>query len=186
MSRRVIWIVTAGAVVAIALVWLLTSSTRQAPLVQEEELLVAQPTPTPAPPQRITLFFTSIDGLLHPEIREVPLPEEPDARVRVVVQELLAGPTGELKPILPYPAKLRSVFVTPEGQAFVDLTEPPAPLTGSATELVLVYGVVNSVLLNTELSSVQILFGGREVRSLTGHLDLSRPLVLNKRFIGAS
>jgi hypothetical protein len=33
---------------------------------------------------------------------------------------------------------------------------------------------------------VQILFGGHEVKTLTGHVDLSRPLVLNKRFIAQS
>jgi hypothetical protein len=51
----------------------------------------------------------------------------------------------------------------------------------------LAYGVVNSIILNCpEVSAVQILFGGHEVDTLTGHLDLSRPLVLNKRFIAAS
>lgn len=185
MNRRIVWIVCAGAVVTIALAWLLTSSRTLAPEVHEEELMVAQPTPTPAPPQRITLFFAGNDGQLHPEIREVPLPEEPDARVRVVVEELLAGPKSKLAAIVPYEAELRTVFVTADGQAFVDLTAPPEPLTGSATELILAYGVVNSILLNTELSAVQLLFGGNEVPSLTGHLDLSRPLVLNKRFIGS-
>ncbi len=48
----------------------------------------------------------------------------------------------------------------------------------------LAYGTVNSVLLNCpELTSVQLLFSGTEVPSLTGHLDLSQPLSLNKRFI---
>ena len=36
------------------------------------------------------------------------------------------------------------------------------------------------------LSARAILFGGHEVPTLTGHLDLSKPLVLNKRFIAAS
>ena len=50
----------------------------------------------------------------------------------------------------------------------------------------LAYGVVDSIILNCpEVTAVQILFGGHEVPTLTGHLDLSRPLVLNKRFIGA-
>ena len=48
-------------------------------------------------------------------------------------------------------------------------------------------GTVDSILLNCpELSAVQILFGGHEVETLTGHLDLSKPLVLNRRFIASS
>jgi hypothetical protein len=47
--------------------------------------------------------------------------------------------------------------------------------------------VVNSILLNTpDLVAVQVLFDGREFTTLTGHLDTSRPLVLNKRLIAAS
>ncbi len=49
------------------------------------------------------------------------------------------------------------------------------------------YAVVNSILLNCpELDTVQLLFGGHEVKTLTGHLDLSRPLALNKGFIATS
>ena len=75
---------------------------------------------------------------------------------------------------------VNAVFVDEQGHAFVDLIAPPEPLEGSHIELMLVYGVVDSVLLNCpELRAVQILFGGAEVPTLTGHLDLSRPLVLN-------
>ena len=42
------------------------------------------------------------------------------------------------------------------------------------------------MLLNCpELVGVQILFSGEEVSTLTGHLDLSRPLRLNKRLIAS-
>ena len=53
-------------------------------------------------------------------------------------------------------------------------------------ELLLAYGLVDSILLNCPtLQAVQILFGGHEIPSLTGHLDLSKPLVLNKEFIAS-
>jgi hypothetical protein len=79
------------------------------------------------------------------------------------------------------------VFVDQQGNAFIDLSAPPEPLTGLSTELLLTYGIVDSVILNCpEVTAVQLLFGGHEVPTLTGHLDLSKPLVLNKRFIAAS
>jgi germination protein M len=110
-------------------------------------------------------------------------------RIQIVMRELLAGPatSAHLAPVVPYEASLKAVFVDQDGNAFVDLTAPPEPLAGSSTELLLAYGVVNSIILNCpEVSAVQILFGGHEITTLTGHLDLSKPLVLNKRFIARS
>ena len=125
----------------------------------------------------------------HPELRNVPFPEEPLERIRVVMRELLTGPATSqgLAPVVPYQAQLEAVFIDSDGNAFVALTAPPDPLQGSSTELLLAYGVVDSILLNCPtINAVQILFGGREVPTLTGHLDFSKPLVLNKRFIAAS
>jgi germination protein M len=188
MNWRVALIAVAAVAAVALLAWLLQGGK---PQVEQAEIFEAEelPTPTPAPEQRVILLFVGRDGLLHPELRSVPLPEEVHERIRVVMDELLAGPrsTPNLAPPVPYQASLNAVFVNNEGQAFVDLTAPPDPLTGSSTELMLTYGVVNSIILNCpEVSAVQVLFGGHEVDTLTGHLDLSRPLVLNRRFIAAS
>ena len=99
---------------------------------------------------------------------------------------LQAGPTGDLAPVVPWPAELNAVFVDNRGTAFIDLTAPPEPVNGSQIELLLAYGLVDSILLNCpSLQAVQILFGGHEIPTLTGHLDLSKPLVLNKEFIAS-
>ncbi len=185
MNRRILWIVIAGVATAAALGWLLLRATPDS-IPEDLDLppAVVSPTPTPAPKQRITLLFAGSDGLLHPELRDVPLPQEMAARIRIVVQELLAGPTGNLMSVFPYPAELRAVFVGLDGRAYVDLTGPPEPLGGSQTELMMAYGVVNTVMLNTEVRAVQLLLDGAEQPTISGHLDTSRPLVLNKRFIG--
>jgi germination protein M len=189
MNWRVVLIMAAGAVAVALLVWLLRGGA-PGELVQEEIAPVEEiPTPTPAPEQRIILLFTGADGMLHPELRSVPLPDEVHERIQIVMRELLAGPVNsrKLAPVVPYDAAVEAVFVDQHGNAFVDLTAPPTPLSGSSTELLLTYGVVDSIILNCpEISAVQILFGGHEVKTLTGHVDLSRPLVLNKRFIAQS
>jgi hypothetical protein len=167
------------------LAWVLIGPGRQvvAPMVTEVGTL---PTPTPAPEQRVMLLFAGPDGLLHPELRNVPLPAEVHERVRMVVLEVLAGPTGDLQPVVPWPAELNAVFIDHGGTAFIDITAPPEPVAGSHIELLLAYGLVDSILLNCpSLTAVQILFGGHEIPTLTGHLDLSKPLVLNKRFIAS-
>ena len=185
MSRRVVLIVAAAVVFVALIAWLLFwpgSPSGGGPTAEVETLA----TPTPAPEQRVMLLFAGPDGMLHPELRSVPLPAEVHERVRAVVTEVLAGPTGDLQPVVPWPAELHAVFVDGTGTAFIDLTAPPEPLAGSQIELLLVYGLVDSILLNCPtLGAVQILFGGHEVPTLTGHLDLSRPLVLNKKFIAS-
>jgi len=186
MNRRVFWILVAAVVSLALLAWVLFGPGRQMIVSGEVIEAGALSTPTPAPEQRVMLLFGGRDGMLHPELRNVPLPGEVHERVRKVVLEVLAGPTGNLQPVVPWPAELNAVFIDHEGTAFIDLTAPPEKLTGSHTELILAYGLVNSILLNCpELTSIQILFGGHEVPTLTGHLDLSHPLVLNKRFIAS-
>ena len=188
MNWRVVLIAIAAVAAVALLIWLLQGGeprVEHAVEFEVEEL----PTPTPAPEQRVILLFTGGDGMLHPELRSVPLPDEVHERIRVVMEELLAGPRSapRLAPPVPYQASLDAVFVDQRGNAYVDLTAPPEPRAGSNTELMLAYSVVNSILLNCpELSAVQILFGGHEVQTLTGHLDLSKPLVLNRRFIASS
>lgn len=188
MQRRIIWILAAVAVVVSVLLWLLTSSTpRRSQL--DSQPTDAPSTPTPAPEQRIMLLFAGQDGLLHPELRSAPLPDEIHERIQVVMHELLAGPsdTSTLLSVFPYDAALRSVFVDDNGNAFVDLTAPPTELEGSNIEILLAYGVVDTIILNCpDVTAVQLLFGGNEIDTLTGHLDLSKPMVLNKRFIASS
>jgi germination protein M len=188
MQLRVALIAVAALAGIVLLIWLLTAGN---PQQVQDELVPAEalPTPTPAPEQRVILLFAGADGLLHPELRSVPLPAEVHERIRVIMTEILNGPgnTGQLAPVVPYAAAVEAIFVDQQGNAFVDLTAPPEPLTGSSTELLLAYGVIDSIILNCpEITAVQLLFGGHEVPTLTGHLDLSRPLVLNKRFIAAS
>jgi len=188
MNRRYVWIALAALAAGALLTMVLLTGSRARPHTTPVEEAADIPTPTPAPSQRIVLLFGGIDGMLHPELREVPLPEETAARMKVVLDEILAGPKEGLLPIIPYRAEIRASFVDQGRQhAFVDLTPPPEGFAGTHDEVILVYGVVNTVLLNCpELKAVQLLFGGEEVSTLTGHLDCSRPLPLNKQFIAAS
>jgi germination protein M len=187
VNARIAVIVLAGIALVAVLAWLLVGGSTPAPEQEVAVPVTAVATPTPAPEERIVLFFPGADGLLHPELRPVPLPAETEARVRTIMAELLTGPASNLAPTVPYPAELRAVFVSGDGRAWVDITAPPEPLEGSHNELMLVYGIVNSILLNTpDLRAVQVLFEGHELDTLTGHLDTSRPLVLNKRLVAAS
>ena len=80
---------------------------------------------------------------------------------------------------LPAGTRLRQVFVLDNGVAYLDFS---ADLRegmggGSMEELLTVYAIVDSVVLNiAEIDRVGILVNGRPVATLNGHLDLRRPL----------
>lgn len=135
------------------------------------------PPPTPIP-ARVVLFFPGDDGLLHGESREIhDLPTSLGPRIRLLVEELALGSRDGLAPSFPWPVAVLGAFVDDAGNAYVDLSAPPADaVTGSTGELALLYGTIHTVVANCPgVFRAQLLFDGREVATL-GHLDLSRPL----------
>jgi len=130
--------------------------------------------------KKVTLFFLSeSDDLLHPEEREIQvsnLNEEAEA----VVEELIKGSrSGKLNP-LPENTRVRQIFVTSEGTAYVDLSRHllEASYYGSSGEMAAVYSIVNSLAYNfKEIKRVSLLVEGNERETLGGHIDLSRPFL---------
>jgi hypothetical protein len=142
------------------------------------------PFPTPVPAS-LVLFFPGDDTMLHRELREVPeLPLGTPARIKLVVEELVAGSRQGYAPALPWGATVQAVFVDRNGDAWVDLTPPPADVvSGTDGEIALAYGTVNSVVANCPgIRRVQLLFGGQQLATF-GHLDLSRPLAPNPELV---
>ncbi len=137
----------------------------------------ATPAPTPVP-AALVLFFPGDDAMLHREAREVPeLPAAIPARIKLVMEELVAGSRQGFAPGVPWGATVQAVFVDRDGNAWVDLTPPPADaVSGTDGEIDLAYAAVNSIAANCPgVRRVQLLFGGQQVATF-GHLDLSRPL----------
>lgn len=139
----------------------------------------AAPAPAPTPNQTtfVVLSFPGEDLMLHRETRELPeLPAGVEAQARVILQELFSGPRSQLAPVAWWPVEVQQVFYDGKGTVFVDLTPPPAVVTGSEAELALQASVATTLALNIKgVRRVQLLFAGKEVETL-GHLDFSRPL----------
>jgi len=134
--------------------------------------------------QAVTLFFSSeSDEYLHPEEREIPTDSSVVNQARAIVQELLDGPEGDLLNPFPPETKLRELFVTPEGVAYVDFSREIRDhhMSGSSAEIATVFAVVNTLTRNLDpIKKVFILIDGGEKDTLAGHVDLSRPLVPRK------
>ena len=135
----------------------------------------------PQEPWTITLFFPSEhDGLLHREERQI-LPESSIAhQAKRIISELLVGShQGFLSPIPPE-TRLRELYITEEGVAYVDFSREimDKHLSGSSAEISTVYSIVNSLTFNLKpIKKVFILVDGSEKKTLGGHIDLSNPFL---------
>lgn len=130
-----------------------------------------------------TLYYVSGDGM-----RLVGVPRRlagranPTEQARAILEQQLADPPAPLLSPIPPGTALRAIYITGDGDAFVDLTEEIAlgHSGGSREELFTVYAIVNALTTNlAAVDAVQILVDGVEVDTLVGHVDLQRPLRQN-------
>ncbi len=130
--------------------------------------------------KKVSLFFLAEeDDLLHPEVREIKA-DSVIHQAKLVIRELIKGSrNGGISPI-PVKTKLRELFITDEGIAFVDFSKEiqENQFFGSAGEIATVFSIVNTLAYNFKsIKRVFILIDGREKETLGGHIDLKRPLL---------
>ena len=129
----------------------------------------------------VQLFFLSEDdNYLHPEKREIPAGPSVVEEADLTIRELIRGSDkGYISP-LPPETKLRQLFVTKDGTAYVDFSREIMEKhpSGSSAELATVYSIVNTLAFNFKpIKKVFILVEGSEKETLGGHINLSRPFV---------
>lgn len=140
------------------------------------------PEPSSVPETKmVTLFFLSEDdNLLHPEVREIGASSSVVREAEQTIEALLKGSEkGYLSP-LPPETKLRQLYITKEGVAYVDFTKHimDAHPSGSSAEMATIYSIVNSLAFNFKLiKRVSILVEGGERETLGGHINLSKPFL---------
>ncbi len=129
------------------------------------------------------LFYVADDGLKLVAVeRDVPYGEGPSAQAQEIIAAQIAPVSEPLVSAVPPGTKLRALYVTERGTAYVDVThEISAGHSGGSTdELLTVYTIVNAVTANLPaITAVQLLVDGKEVETLAGHVDLRRPLTKN-------
>ncbi len=133
------------------------------------------------------LYFPGTGGWLHAERRELPSSAESAERISAVVANLLAGPRGGgMRAPLPESVSVRKVYLSENGVAFLDFEsiDSTPPASGSQREMLTVYSLVNTVLLNfEELDRIVLLWNGRQLKTFAGHVDTMRPLAVNTDLI---
>lgn len=155
------------------------SGPREKIKVMEKKEEKTQESGRPEPLKRqVTLYFPSEnDDWLHPEPREI-VAGSPEIEAEEIIQELIAGSTqGYLSP-LPPQVKIRQIFITRDGTAYVDFSRELVEKhpSGSAAELTTIYAIVNSLIGNIPaIKQVFFLIEGGERETLSGHINLNKP-----------
>jgi spore germination protein GerM len=136
---------------------------------------------------RARLFYVDPDGTHLSAIeREVVYGEGTVEQAKRIIEAQLAPAEEPLASAIPVGTKLKTVFLTPRGEAYVDLsaelqTNHPG---GTTNEILTVYALVNALTANLPaVTGVQILIDGKEVQTLAGHLDLRRPIEEDARWV---
>jgi hypothetical protein len=193
MHRRAL-AVTAIAALALALGWMLFVALPRWYGPRPVQSAAAQPAAPPAaaqgPTRKITatLFYVSDDGLTLTGVqKEVAFADGVAPQARAIVEAQIS-PAPPLLSAIPAETRLRDVYVTDRGDAFVDLSaDVTARHSGGALdELLTIYTIVNALTVNLPaITRVQILIDGKEVDTLAGHVDLRHPLAKSLQWVAA-
>lgn len=189
---RAVLLVAALAVVVAAGVWVGRTwlpQWRSLPIETAPQSPAAATAEGPAETRKIqaTLFYVSADGMRLAAVqREIPYGEGAAEQARHILRELLQPAPPPYLSAIPAGTRLREVFLTGRGEAFVDLSREigSGHLGGSLTEAFTVYAIVNTLTTNLPaVTGVQILVEGQEVDTLAGHIDTRHPLRKNLRWV---
>jgi spore germination protein GerM len=188
ISRRSI-VIASVAVIVIGLSALIGLVVRGRTPVQRTPTAAVMPTPPPEAPVsqgrkiKAQLFYVSDDGLRLVGVeRDVPYAEQAVDQAREILTAQIAPVAAPLVSAVPAGTVLRALFLTENGQAYVDLSRDvtTAHPGGSLNELLTIYTIVHALTFNLPaVTAVQLLVDGKEVDTLAGHVDLRRPLSKN-------
>lgn len=185
-ARRALTFGGVAAVTAVVVAVIAFGGTRWGRRVPHNAAVAAPAATPPAAPGRkikAHLFYVSEDGLRLTSVeRDVAYGEGTLEQAREIVAAQIAAVGEPLVSAIPAGTTLRALFLTEGGEVFVDLSREvvAAHPGGTVSELLTVYSLVNALTANLPaVTGVQLLVDGKEVQTLAGHVDLSRPLTKN-------
>ncbi|TFG93842.1 MAG: hypothetical protein E4H15_00130 [Syntrophobacterales bacterium] len=139
--------------------------------------------------QKVKLYFSDLnERFLIPEERYITNRESPEDTVSALVTALIEGSHTDLLETFPRETVLRGVTVK-DGIASIDFGRNLIDLHpgGSASEMMTIYSLTNTIILNVpSVTKVKILIDGKDVETIKGHIDTSRPFEVNKEVIVAN
>ncbi len=108
-----------------------------------------------------------------------------DHPAQTAMEILLAGTKNpNLVSVMPKGTKLRNISVK-DGIAYIDFDEKLIKNNtgGSASEILLVAAIVNTLTEFPNIEKVQILVEGKKIDTISGHMDVGEPLSRSEKII---
>ncbi len=108
-----------------------------------------------------------------------------DHPAQTAMEILLAGTKNpNLVSVMPKGTKLRNISVK-DGIAYIDFDEKLIKNNtgGSASEILLVAAIVNTLTEFPNIERVQILVEGKKIDTISGHMDIGEPLSRSEKII---
>jgi spore germination protein GerM len=158
------------------------------PRVQQTTAAAARVAPTPPAPAagrkiKVHLFYVAEDGVSLTSVeRDIAFGESTLEQARYILAAQIAPASEPAVSAIPAGTTLRALFLGEGGEAFVDLSRElrTGHSGGTVNELLTVYTIVHALTENLPaVTSVQILVDGKELDTLSGHVDLRRPIAKN-------
>jgi len=153
------------------------------PLLREKGYQIKDWVIQPRPPREmkvVKLYFSDpqAEHLILEERKVVALPYISE-EAKEILKELIKGPLdSSLKPTIPLQTEVEDVYLKDDCfYVNFSLALKEKHPGGSSGELLTVYSIVNTLLVNfPSQSRVQILIQDKPVETLAGHIDIRNPL----------
>lgn len=131
----------------------------------------------------VTVYNGTKDGKnLVPEIHIVAKNDHP---AQTAMELLLAGTKNvDLVSVMPNGTKLKNIMIK-DHIAYVDFNDKLVKNNtgGSASEILLVASIVNTLTEFHNIQKVQILVEGKKIDTISGHMDIGEPLSRSEKII---
>lgn len=188
-QKRLLLVIVAGLAAGLLLVWWLLPKwlTANKPVTSDAPTTAGVTAPADARMVKASLYFVSDDGTtLVAEPSDVAFGASPSEQARHVLDAQLAPASRGRLSAIPAGVKVRAIYFTSKGDAYVDLSREiiSGHPGGSLNEALTVYSIVFALTTNVrEITAVQILVDGRQIDTLAGHIDLRQPLAADPRWV---
>jgi len=147
----------------------------------------SQPAGTATNPEKtmqLVVYHATKDAMyLVPEAHKVPVDSHP---ARTAMELLLAGTKNpELVKVMPEGTQLKNLTIK-DHIAYADFNEKLNKRNGgggSASEILLVAAIVNTLTEFPDIHQVQIMVNGKKIETISGHMDTSEPLSRSEKII---
>ena len=172
-----------GIIIALAVTLLLIAKSKQTEISIAPPILPKTTNPSDRKPQleQINIFLLDPELLeIKPLKVEVRLGSDPIERLKSIVDTLTKETPTDYRNPIPRGTELNEVFIDTQKTVYLDFSHhlTDGHIGGTTAEYMTISAILKTVFDNfpDEIRHIQLLVDGKEIETLTGHVNLSVPM----------